>query len=543
MRLKELFMGLLVCAALPACTDDADSVGNKLIEGKAYIKVQIAMPSTSTRATEGNYENGSETEQKISDLYFAFYDNNGNFMADGKNVQNLIPSQQAAGSDVEAITDAVIALELKENDNFPTQVVAYVNTPKGTDNKSIFSNKTLSEARALVEQSTTYAVEDNFMMTNSTYYQGGEKFATPVVPANFYETEEMAKADDNPVEIYVERLAAKVRVAAATDVEIADLTDKSGNTLKFTITAFALNATNNSAYYLKHIPSDWTDANPAWGWNKATDFRCFWAEDVNYNATNDSDLTFVSYNDVKKDNTTSFSAYCRENTFAYTSMVGENVNPYKIATHALVLGQYVVTDKDGNPVGDTNGTFYMYGGTVYDADNLKKLLAPSSLVFTKSGDAYVAADPSVYDIVAVSGSASDVCLKLTLTEGKGTTYYTKNGSDYVEITSTNLNTVNTALAQVKAEGFNTGLAYFPVIIEHFGGAADPTDGNKVKGDGAYGVVRNHIYDLTIQSIKSLGTGIFDENQPIIPDGSTKKYYVGAKLNILSWKVVQQNVNL
>lgn len=539
MRLKELFMGLLVCAALPACTDDADSVGNKLTEGKAYIKVQIAMPSTSTRATEGNYENGSETEQKISDLYFAFYDNDGNFMADGKNVQNLIPSQQAAGSNVEAITDAVIALELEENNTFPTQVVAYVNTPK-ENNVSIFSNKTLSEACALIEQSTTYATDDNFMMTNSTYYQGGVKFATPVVPANFYETEEMAKADDNPVEIYVERLAAKVRVVEATGgVTIPDLTDKSGNTLKFTITAFALNATNNSAYYLKHIPSGWTDTNPAWGWNKATDFRCFWAEDVNYTATKDGDLTFVSYNAVE-DNTTSFSAYCRENTFAYTSMVGENVNPYKIATHALVLGKYVVTDKYGNPVGDTNGTFYMYGGTVYDANNLKNLLAPSSLVFTKSGEAYVAAAPSVYDIVAVSGSASDVCLHLTLTEG--TTYYTKNSSDYVEITPTNLGTVNTALAQVKAEGFNTGLAYFPVIIEHFGGVAD-TDSNEKTGDGAYGVVRNHIYDLTIQSIKSLGTGIFDETQPIIPDGSTKKYYVGAKLNILSWKVVQQNVNL
>ncbi|MGN0048720.1 MAG: Mfa1 family fimbria major subunit [Bacteroides sp.] len=533
-------MGLLVCAALPACTDDADSVGNKLTEGKAYIKVQIAMPSTSTRATEGNYENGSDTEQKISDLYFAFYDNSGNFMADGKNVQNLIPSSQTNGSNVEAITDAVIALELEEKDNFPTQVVAYVNTPKGADNKSVFSGKTLSQARELVEQSTTYATADNFMMTNSTYYQGGEKFATPVVPANFYETEDMAKADNNPVKIYVERLAAKVRVAAATSgVTIPDLTDKSGNTLKFNITAFALNATNTKAYYLKHIPSDWTESIPAWNWNKATDFRCFWAEDVNYTATNDGDLTFVSYNDVK-DNTTSFSAYCRENTFAYASMVGENVNPYKIATHALVLGKYVVTDKDDKEIGDAEGTFYMYGGTVYDADNLKKLLAPSSLVFTKSGDAYVAADPSVYGIVAVSGSASDVCLQLTLTDG--TTYYTESGDTFVAIDATNIDTVNTALAQVKAEGFNAGLAYFPVIIEHFGGVAG-TDSNEKTGDGAYGVVRNHIYDLTIQSIKSLGTGIFDETQPIIPDGSTKKYYVGAKLNILSWKVVRQNVNL
>lgn len=538
MRLKELFMGLLVCAALPACTDDADSVGNKLTEGKAYIKVQIAMPSTSTRATEGDYENGSDTEQKISDLYFAFYDNDGNFMADGKNVQNLIPSQQAAGSNVEAITDAVIALELEENNTFPTQVVAYVNTPK-ENNVSIFSGKSLDKARALIEQSTTYATDDNFMMTNSTYYQDGVKFATPVVPANFYETEEMAKADDNPVEIYVERLAAKVRVAAATDVEIADLTDKSGNTLKFTITAFALNATNNSAYYLKHIPSGWTESSPTWNWNKATDFRCFWAEDVNYTSTNDGDLTFVSYNDVRA-NTTTFSAYCRENTFAYTSMVGENVNPYKIATHALVLGKYVVTDKDGNSVGDENGTFYMYGGTVYDADNLKKLLAPTSLVFTKSeGAVYEAANPSVYGIVPVSDSASDVCLHLTLTEE--TTYYTKSGDRFVAIDEANLSTVNTALALVKAEGFNTGLAYFPVIIEHFGGVT--TDSNEKTGDGAYGVVRNHIYDLTIQSIKSLGTGIFDEAQPIIPDGSTKKYYVGAKLNILSWKVVQQNVNL
>lgn len=63
-----------------------------------------------------------------------------------------------------------------------------------------------------------------------------------------------------------------------------------------------------------------------------------------------------------------------------------------------------------------------------------------------------------------------------------------------------------------------------------------------KGD--YGVVRNHYYIITINSIKNLGKAVNDPDEVIVPnDEDSKSYYVAAKINVLSWKVVKQSVDL
>lgn len=96
------------------------------------------------------------------------------------------------------------------------------------------------------------------------------------------------------------------------------------------------------------------------------------------------------------------------------------------------------------------------------------------------------------------------------------------------------------------ERFETGKAYFNVPLKHIWGnltdATNKFDGEKVLL-GDYGVVRNHIYDLTINSISGLGTGIGDLTQPIVPPTQTDQYYINARLNILKWRVVKQSVDL
>ena len=78
-----------------------------------------------------------------------------------------------------------------------------------------------------------------------------------------------------------------------------------------------------------------------------------------------------------------------------------------------------------------------------------------------------------------------------------------------------------------------GKCYYYVDIEHFG-----NNGCKV------GVVRNHWYQLTINSIAGLGTPVIDPNDPIDPDRPEEEnYYVAAQVNVLQWKVVSQNVDL
>ena len=64
-------------------------------------------------------------------------------------------------------------------------------------------------------------------------------------------------------------------------------------------------------------------------------------------------------------------------------------------------------------------------------------------------------------------------------------------------------------------------------------------------EGNYGVIRNHWYVLTVNKLVRLGTGVFDLEEvivtPVEPEDPT--YYMGARINILSWKIVTQKVEL
>ncbi|MDE5790603.1 MAG: Mfa1 fimbrilin C-terminal domain-containing protein [Muribaculaceae bacterium] len=95
------------------------------------------------------------------------------------------------------------------------------------------------------------------------------------------------------------------------------------------------------------------------------------------------------------------------------------------------------------------------------------------------------------------------------------------------------------------EKFQTGKAYFNVPLKHIWGVG--TTSNKfdpksvVLGD--YGVVRNHVYDLTINKIEGLGTGIGDIEQPIVPPTENEQYYISTRIRVLQWRLVGQSVDL
>ncbi|MBD5303897.1 MAG: fimbria major subunit [Bacteroides sp.] len=96
------------------------------------------------------------------------------------------------------------------------------------------------------------------------------------------------------------------------------------------------------------------------------------------------------------------------------------------------------------------------------------------------------------------------------------------------------------------EKFQAGKAYFNVPLKHIWGELG-SNSNEFKPDvvklGDYGVVRNHVYDLTVNTISGIGTGIGDIRQPIIPPTENEQYYISTRLNILKWRVVKQSVDL
>ena len=99
---------------------------------------------------------------------------------------------------------------------------------------------------------------------------------------------------------------------------------------------------------------------------------------------------------------------------------------------------------------------------------------------------------------------------------------------------------------VEAEYYNNGMMHYVVPLQHLRQSDNNlwTNGSIDINEAEYGIVRNHVYDLTINKIEKLGTSVYDENEDIIKQTKDEKtYLIAAQLNILSWKVVNQGVDL
>ena len=544
MKLKGLLWGACACAMLAGCSNDDVAVdnGNNVLTngGEAYVKVRIAMAdgAYSRAATEGGYDYGTDEDHVIKSLYFGFYNADGSWAAAGKNNYEDLSTTGKKDSPVgnidATLDEAVIALELNENDPFPTQMVAYVNI-SSEDFASKIQGKSLTDAKSQTFEGNVDDETNGFIMTNSTYLDasGKEKIAADVTDANFFEDPEVAKVAE-PVVIYVERLAAKVTVKS--EVQSVDDIDAGEYTLKFEPQGYVVSGTNTKEYFLKNIEESWN----SWDWfNEADDYRCFWAKDPNYESMGTVGLSYASYEEADKHDL-DVAQYCMENTL--TAELAES-DGYKAYTHLLMVGQYVVMKGEEKVDLSTasDGYLYRFGGTIYLADDIRARLldqaADNQLAFSDQQGTQVG--EANYSIVRI-GKTNTITLKLNKPT-EGTTYYTRTGSEgsysYTEITD--YDAYNKGLAEYleknigKPEAFNDGKAYFVVPIEHFG-----TEGET----GAIGVVRNHSYVLTIKKVTGMGEGIFDPTEPIEPNPQTKKYYVAATLNILSWKTVSQNVN-
>ena len=99
------------------------------------------------------------------------------------------------------------------------------------------------------------------------------------------------------------------------------------------------------------------------------------------------------------------------------------------------------------------------------------------------------------------------------------------------------------------QGFKGGKAYFTIPIKHLGfyrstntdnagkmGTEKNFNWEKVQS-GDFGLVRNHIYTIEVSTIKGLGNGIPNFDDPIVPPTDPEEYFIGARIIVLNWAVV------
>ena len=563
MKIFKLFP--LACAALmmSACSsDDPNNGGSTGVNDPQYLAVNIVnVGATPSRASE-EYENGSADENKISKVRFYFFNGDGTPYlikapgADGVTGSGTVnwleatPGYDDTTSDtpshVEKITNTVLVINGVQS-AAPSAIVAVIN-PETVDPAVLENNGSmrLSQLRENAVGSTFYKTDagkvTDFVMSNSVFVNAGSDVCASLVAGHVATSADKAKA--NPVDLYVERVAAKV----TADVDPNAFEKGNGTNWNASqygtktavgkigaydvyavIDGWGLADENGKAKVEKSVNTAWTDAilgiSP---WTTYDYRRSFWETSVEFNAGTNQPVNH-KFNDFKANMKAELYTLPNTPDNKITNVYDNNVTKFLVAA--------TLKYKDEHDNWHLAEICRYNGVMILGVDNLKTQVA---LTFSKY---YTSTDGSTYtqltkdDITFAEPTTSMKNYQVTPTlaaDPTGTKLYYIKESDG-SFTQVSKDVVNTAIGADKAEIRTEGKAYYYVPIKHLG-----TTGNL----GEYGVVRNHFYKITLTGIKGFGTPVYNPDQvvkPVVP--TYDNTYLAARVQVLQWRVVKQDVNL
>lgn len=426
----------------------------------------------------------------------------------------------------------------------PAAMIAVIN-PNSLDGDKLGDGaKTLDDVKRTSIYSQFYTTGNkNFVMSNSVYVDNGVEKCASIVTGHV--ATDAATAKGNPVNLYVERVVAKVQPTINTGYKATDgrtwikIDGKDAmkvgvygtNDIYAVVDGWGVADENGKAELVKQVNTGWNDANLGINvWTSPNYHRCFWTSSVAFAVGGNAPVNH-SYNDYAKRQLTT-CAYTLPN--APTEIESD---PYASTLTKMLLATHLVY-KDGEDyktaeICQYRGQEYLHINDVkaevaknFDAYYIKKgetrtKLKPSDIEFTTK------AGIKDYLVVATLRSlAADESLQKKV----GTT---EEASSYTDVTKDDLQQLmNAEPAQIRKDG----KAYYFIPIRHLG-----TDPTKV---GYYGIVRNHVYSINIQNMYGFGTPVFDPSKVIDPTiPSNDATYLAARINVLSWRVVKYNADL
>ena len=505
MKTKYFFLALAAFGMM-ACSEKEENPQVDPQAGigaeKGYIALNLKSADDITRAEGGVYEDGTADEQAVYEATFYFFDAAGNaFNINTNGNYYNVAIEDNGGSqapNIESMTDPVLVVE-KYKGQFPAKVVAVVNY-KGTASLSL--NDLKNNLQTLGHTAGT-----KFVMTNSVYANslGQQVDATELSIENFQTTADNALA--NPVTVYVERVNAKLNVAAG-DVAFDTGATVDGGKVMAKVMGWNVIGNQTESFYLKTIDTSWTDAAVGFVWNDAPYFRSYWAAKSVADAVDNT----VAYNDLT-------------NNDATVEYLGEQVG---------ARATYVVAAQLQDESGNALEIAQWYGTSYVGEQALLVAVAPTlknKLMYFDGISTYTSIDDSQIKCVAGMTGAESYEVKFQLADGVDTSnWFSFDGATYTAVDA------NAELAKVEpAKVWKSGMTYYYADVKHLGSAGSL---------GEYGVIRNHSYKVSINGVKGLGTPVYDPAQEFVPVKPTdKETYIAAEINVLSWRVVSKDVIL
>lgn len=635
-------MGVAAVAMLASCSSDEPALGgengNQPAGDVAYMAVRIQSASDTRAAASGGFQDATLANEKdVLGAKFYFFDENGNYVMDASvydpaptmtpdtsdNGENNGPS---ANNKIEFKSSNILVLDKLTQSGYPKYMLTVLNAkdfePKSTLKATAESLYDYSYVNTVGTTNTEY-----FVMSTTSYFNDGtttnnnhvdkdnttnvDSYYVTVLESDNFKTTVTEAQDTYPVDVYVERLAAKVNVKfdqtySAQDGDVtAKLDGKTYNFYKLEtsvagtgngdendnpaatsdlyvcVQGWALNATSNKSYLCKQLDLNWANNAPFADWNAPARWRSYWGKGTSYGRTpnegaGDTDITYKTVAQLKAVEATD-NQYCNENTndavlagdkighiFTQKTETATPLIDSRFATHAVIhtvvctISENAAGEKIATPVDLVN-----YRGLYYTDKAFKDYIL-STLANSAAGLNYWLADGTT---TAEDGTettkyrqvgAQDLTFEkegtdlgkceLVLNLAKGTTLYAKSKNAEGKDTWTAIADADNNLAnRVETTGLTRatgGHTVYYLPIEHLAATAN-AESKQV--EGYYGVVRNHWYNITITDFKKLGHGIFDpENgsETLKPNGPEDPlYYVGARINMIPWHIVNQSSEL
>lgn len=581
-------MPMLVGLAFVGCSNEEDiAPGNngELSEPQFLTVNLVTNPTNGTRATRAGgdqrpgdpsgatYEEGLEAENTVTKVRFYFFNADGSPAKVKRNgtewvnylewENNVTEEEDNNMPNVEKILTAQLIIETPAGDLVPNQIVAIINPMTEEPN----TERSLTSLAGVAHDCKTATTSGNFLMSNSTYAKDGVKQMAVSAVGKIKKTP--GEALNDPVDIYVERAVAKVRLnstltplSGTDNIFKTSTEDKTqevtvGDTKKEIYVKFlGWNATavSNKSRLVKEINPNWSSTlfgASATPWNWAEYCRCFWAinaESIVYEYgafVPNGESEQIEDNKFQAQAKTKFDGkdwvYVNENASPYASDITTSEgNSASTPTKVIISAQLV--DKDGNAL-----EFAEYGSTRTTIDGLKKIFANSCGLYKKveveGKTKFVKITPEELTVKTATevGETSDQNGKpdiekpgryksyVQLATDEDSKWYASNTEDAQPLTANEANAQLQGLGSAKV--WKDGHTYYYFEIRHFG--------DKI------GVVRNHIYDATITKLAGLGTPVYDPDEIIYPEKPEEgeESFIAARINILSWRVVKNDVEL
>ncbi len=586
----------LAVVALGACTSDDVAVNqseNKIMNGgDGYVSLSINLPTqSSSRAANDVFDDGLASEYAV---------NNATLL--------LFAGESEEDAAYYAKYELTTEWDRGETDQITTkaQLTQKIETPESGDifalvvlnNNGLLND--ISEGATLSDlQTTVQALGGVGAMTGHGLYManaplislpggisspagGTVSTLTPIDADKIYATE--AEAASAPATaIHVERGMSKVTVVEDEDFTAAD------DLGEVSIDGFTLDLTNNVSYLVRNTTTASAEQSGAtwWGLKSGSSevgdadlyrfaggvqvavglYRTYWAEDPNYDTTpNEGDLNSIEgttpeLGGIGEEN----PQYCLENTFSVAHM-NQNETTRAIVGATLFGGAdfYVWGGDKNNPLMDEADVEENILGAFYGEIEVRNAL-----------DSWAGAADGYREYLSVEfvddegtklsdlESSDDLQFAIVF-DGAGINASSFGGTlpDVFDATSEAYKTVMAELnASRTVAYYKGGLAYYPILIKHFGDDLTPWDIAEVEGQGygssypdgiysttadnnwlgRYGMLRNNWYEINVRSISNIGSATVPTAESN-PDDPTEAW-ISIEINMLSWAKRIQDADL